>query len=145
MNALSADTVSAIRTSWTMLAPEAPRIAPLFYERLFEIDPDIEQLFARTDMELQHERLIGALSAVVEAADTLGAAEPVLRALGARHARYGVLDDHYDSVASALMWTLEHVLAERFTPEIRSAWTVVYALVSGVMQQAADEIAQDAA
>ena len=41
---------------------------------------------------------------------------PVLRALGARHAEYGVVQGHYATVGASLMKTLEQVLGAAWIP-----------------------------
>jgi len=63
--------------------------------------------------------------------DTL---RPVLRDLGKRHAGYGVTDEHFQTVGAALLWTLEQGLGDDFTPEVRSAWTLVYTAVADEMR-----------
>jgi len=65
---------------------------------------------------------------------------PAVQALGRRHAGYGVKDEHYATVAAALLWTLEQGLGDGFTPEVREAWTTAYLALAGVMQQAAAEV-----
>lgn len=62
---------------------------------------------------------------------------PKVEELGRRHAGYGVTDAHYDSVGAALLWTLEQGLGHAWTPEMASAWTEVYRLLSGIMRNAA--------
>jgi hemoglobin-like flavoprotein len=62
---------------------------------------------------------------------------PAVQALGVRHAGYGVVDKHYGTVAEALLWTLGEGLGDAFTPEVKSAWTEIYMLLAGVMQEAA--------
>jgi hemoglobin-like flavoprotein len=62
-------------------------------------------------------------------------------ALGARHAGYGVKDQHYKVVGEALIWTLERGLADQFTPEVERAWVRVYLLLAATMQAGADEVA----
>ncbi|MFL6651077.1 MAG: globin domain-containing protein, partial [Sulfurifustaceae bacterium] len=57
--------------------------------------------------------------------------------LGRRHVRYGVQPSHYDTVAAALLWTLEQGLGADYTPETREAWTAVYTLLAGTMKEAA--------
>ena len=64
---------------------------------------------------------------------------PVVRALGARHADYGVQPRHYMVVGAALLWTLEQGLGNDFTPEVREAWAGAYDLLSQVMQLGAME------
>lgn len=57
--------------------------------------------------------------------------------MGRRHLNYGVQDEHYDTVAGALLWTLEQGLGEAFTDEVKEAWTAAYVLMAGVMKDAA--------
>jgi hemoglobin-like flavoprotein len=56
--------------------------------------------------------------------------------LGRRHMHYGVQDSQYDSVGSALLWTLERGLGADFTDQVRDAWTEAYLLVSSVARRA---------
>jgi len=50
-----------------------------------------------------------------------------------------VVDDDYDTVAEALIWTLEQGLGEAFTPDVADAWVAVYGFLAGIMQEAAAE------
>ena len=38
---------------------------------------------------------------------------------------------------AALVWLLDQVLGEEFTPELREAWSEAYLLVSSIMRRAA--------
>jgi nitric oxide dioxygenase len=60
-------------------------------------------------------------------------------ALGHRHAAYGVTEQHYDTVAEALLWTLEQGLGSAFDAELREAWTAAYTLWAETMQAAVQE------
>jgi nitric oxide dioxygenase len=57
----------------------------------------------------------------------------VVRALGARHAGYGVEEEHYATVGAALLWTLDKGLGAEFTPAVREAWTTTYSLLANTM------------
>jgi hypothetical protein len=46
----------------------------------------------------------------------------------------GVHEKHYVTVGTALLWTLSAGLGEKFTPEVREAWTAAYGLLADVMQ-----------
>ena len=137
--------IELIRKSWAQVVPIADAAAQMFYQRLFEIDPSTMPLFAATDMAAQREKLLGALSLVVGKADQLDIIVPALQELGRNHVKYGVEDRHYDSVGTALLWTLEQGLQCDFTQEVRAAWTVAYAQVSGPMRQAAADMQRPAA
>ena len=77
------------------------------------------------------------LTAAVKGLDRLDLLVPVVQDLGRRHASYGVVDLHYDTVGGALLWTLETGLGEGFTPEMREAWATVYGLLATTMRDAA--------
>src|SRR5215475_14523056 len=110
-----------VQTTFASIAGIADDAAVLFYQRLFELDPSLRQLF-RGDMTEQRRKLMQMLTAAVKGLDRLDQLVPVVQDLGRRHARYGVTDGHYETVASALLWTLEMGLGNAFTPEMKDAW-----------------------
>jgi hemoglobin-like flavoprotein len=58
----------------------------------------------------------------------------------------GVRDEHYDTVAEALLWMLKTRLGDTFTPDVRDAWVTVYGVLAGTMQAGARAaIAKEAA
>ena len=110
--------------------------AALFYGRLFDLDPSLRPMFKR-DMEEQGRMLMQVIGVAVASLDRLETLVPVLRDLGRRHGDYGVRDAHYDTVAEALLWTLQTGLGDKFTPEVREAWVTVYGVLAGTMQAGA--------
>ncbi len=80
---------------------------------------------------------MATLKLAVKGLDDLETLVPVVQDLGRRHAGYGVQDAHYGTVAEALLWTLEQGLKGDFTPEVKEAWTAVYALLAETMVEAA--------
>jgi hemoglobin-like flavoprotein len=47
------------------------------------------------------------------------------------------MEQQYDTVGAALLWTLEKGLGSGFTPELQDAWAAVYGVVATVMKNAA--------
>ena len=131
--------VALVKQSFALVAPIAETAAELFYGRLFELDPSLRPMF-RGDMKEQGRKLMQMLAVVVANLERLETLLPAVEALGRRHAGYGVKDEHYATVATALLWTLEQGLGEGFTPAVREAWTTAYLTLAGVMQQAAAEV-----
>lgn len=129
-----------VRETFAQVAPIADAAAALFYGRLFELDPSLRPLF-RGDMTEQGRKLMQTIAVVVHGLDRLPTLLPAVEALGRRHAGYGVRDEHYATVAAALLWTLEQGLGPAFTPAAREAWTAAYGLLATVMQRAAAEVA----
>ena len=126
-----------VQDSWRQVAPISEAAAELFYGRLFELDPQLRPLFAHTDLKEQGKKLMQMLAVVVKGLDNLDKLVPAVAALGQRHGEYGVKDEHYDTVAAALLWTLEKGLGEGFTAAVRQAWIDAYSLLSMVMKRAA--------
>ena len=127
-----------VQDSFATIAPIADDAAVLFYRRLFELDPALERRF-RGDMAEQRKKLMQMLTAAVKGLDRLDQLVPVVEQLGRRHAAYGVTDAHYDTVGSALLWTLEMGLGRAFTAETKAAWATVYGLLATTMKDAARE------
>ena len=134
-----------VRSTWAKVLPIADQAADLFYGRLFDIAPDVEPLFAGSNMAEQKSKLLTALNLAVQNTHNTGVLVPLLEDLGRRHVDYGVKDEHYDAVGAALIWTLERGLGADFTEEARTSWTAVYGLVADTMKRAANEAVSTAA
>jgi hemoglobin-like flavoprotein len=127
-----------VQETFAIIAPIADDAAALFYRRLFEIDPSLQQMF-RGDMREQRKRLMQMIAVAVKGLDRLEQLVPAVQDLGRRHARYGVEDRHYDTVGAALLWTLEMGLGSFFTPDAKEAWATVYGILAATMKEAARE------
>src|SRR5215208_456645 len=126
-----------VRESWRRFDPRPRGAGVQFYERLFELDPMAQQLFAGVDMAEQEGKLMAMLAQIVLALDQPDELVSQVAALGRRHVHYGVKDADYESVGAALLWTLEQGLGEEFTSEVRAAWAEAYLTVATVMRRAA--------
>ena len=136
---MSPEQKTLVKETWRNVAPIADAAARLFYDRLFEIDPTTRPLFNAANLAEQRRKLIQALTVVVRGLDHLETLVPSLADLGRRHARYGVMGGHYETVGAALLWTLEQGLGSRWTPDVKAAWSDAYALLADVMRAAASE------
>lgn len=126
--------------SWKSLSPNSTLVGTIFYRRLFEIDPALKPLFAHTSMNEQIPKLTTMLDLIVQWLDIPERLVPALKQLGERHTKYGVTDEHYAKVGTALLGTLEEGLGDAFTPELRSAWTEAFVLISSLMRRGAAKI-----
>jgi len=131
--------IKLVQTSFAQVAPIAATAADLFYGRLFEIAPHVRAMFP-DDLREQKKKLMAMLGTAVAGLSHLETLVPAVQALGRRHAGYGVKAQHYASVGSALLWTLEKGLGTAaFTPEIKDAWATAYIVLSTTMMNAANE------
>jgi hemoglobin-like flavoprotein len=122
--------------SFAKVAPIAAQAAAMFYDRLFALDPALRPLF-KGDMTEQGQKLMAMIGTAVANLHRLGDIVPAVRDLGKRHGGYGVKDADYDTVAGALLWTLEQGLGADFTPATRDAWVACYGVLAREMKTAA--------
>jgi hemoglobin-like flavoprotein len=122
-----------VRASFARIAPIADHAAALFYDNLFLAQPQLRELFRRTDLRAQGDKLMQMIASAVRLLDAPHTLMPVLAQLGRRHAGYGVKPAHYAMVGSALIRTLEQGLGDAFDMPTREAWTAMYVLVSRTM------------
>ena len=128
--------IDLVQQSFRLIEPIIDDAAILFYERLFEIDPSLQQMFHRSRRD-QARLLAQTLTVVVKGIDRPAQLKCAVKALGERHAGYGVRDEHYAIVGEALLWTLEAGLKDDFTSEVRDAWIAAYGWLAFTMQRAA--------
>ena len=129
--------IMVVQQTWRKVEPIADAAATMFYDRLFELDAEVRSLFSGTDQAIQRMKLMKALGKVIGALNHVDSVVPEIQAMGRRHVKYGVRDADYDTVGTALLWTLEQGLGQDWTPEAKDAWTSAYGLVANTMKSAA--------
>jgi len=133
---MTPEKIALVRGSWQQVLPIKDTAAQLFYGRLFELDPSLRALF-KGDMAEQGRKLMATINTVVASLDNLAPVLGAVEDLGRRHVGYGVTEAHYDTVGSALIWTLGKGLGAQFTPPVEAAWAEAYATLASAMKQAA--------
>lgn len=130
--------IELVRKSWTMVSSlDSVVVGNLFYNRLFEVAPDVKHMF-RTPIAEQSRKLLAMLAYIISKLDKLDEIKDEVSKLAVRHVHYGVKEIHYRSVGSALLWTLEKGLGENWNDELKEAWTSCYIMLSNAMIQAAE-------
>ncbi len=129
--------IAAVRQSFERLQPELALFARAFYIQLFNDYPNVRLMFSGNQWE-QERKLAMMLVTMVKGIDRLGEIKPAVRALGQRHAQYGVRPVDYAAFGRALMVTLEIFLKEALSPEVRAAWAAFYRLITGLMLGSVD-------
>jgi hemoglobin-like flavoprotein len=129
--------VKLVQDSFAKVAPIADKAAEIFYDKLFELDPSLKDLFRMTNIKEQGRKLMMMIGTAVNGLNKLDSIIKAVQDLGKRHAGYGVTPDHYDTVAKALLYTLEVGLGKDWTSDVKAAWVEVYTLLAGTMKDAA--------
>ncbi|MEL6920058.1 MAG: globin family protein [Pseudomonadota bacterium] len=133
---MTPDQIDLVQGSFQKVAPIAPQAAAMFYDRLFEIAPQVRQMFTGS-MEEQGAKLMTTLGVVVNGLKNLDAVLPAAQALAIKHVGYGVTAEQYAPVGEALIYTLQQGLGDHFDADTEDAWLTAYTTLSNVMIDAA--------
>ena len=133
---MTAEQKRLVQETFQLVVPIREQAAAMFYDRLFVLDPSTRPLF-KGDMKRQGALLMAMIATAVNGLNRLDEIVPAVQDLGRRHATYGVRNEHYATVGTALLWTLEQGLGAKWTPEVQEAWIACYTLLANTMQEAA--------
>ena len=141
----SNEQVALVQTSWAKCVPIADVAADLFYNKLFELDPELRPLFP-ADLADQKKKLMAMITLAVAGLTSLDELVPKVQELGRRHAvYYKVTAPMFDTVGAALLDTLEKGLGESWDADHKEAWTIVYGVLSKTMIDAGDAAVAESA
>jgi hemoglobin-like flavoprotein len=132
MTGLSADDIERVRSSFDRIWPISTRTAGLFYDRLFEIAPEVRPLF-RSDIDEQKRKFIATLAVIVGSLDDTSKLIALTDNLARQHGDFGVRPAHYPKVGEALLWSLERGLGDAWTPGVAASWSKAYGVISAFM------------
>ena len=136
---MTPEQVKLVTDSFRKVLPISGVTSDLFYDRLFEIAPDLRSLFPE-DLGAQKKKFITMLATMVSYLDDFKKIAPVVAGLGMRHVEYGVIGKNYEPFGEALLWTLAETLGVDFTPTTRTAWTAAYKNLADEMMGPADSL-----
>ncbi len=128
--------ITLIRESFAHLHRRKTQTAQIFYDRLFEIAPEVRPLF-KGDIKAQGNKLMETLLVAITRLNDRDGLTILLEKLGRSHRSYHVEPRHYDHVGAALIWTLRTSLEDGFTPAHERAWTSLYGDIAATMIGAA--------
>ncbi|HUR30423.1 MAG TPA: globin domain-containing protein [Saprospiraceae bacterium] len=129
-----------VKKTWKIFRDMDPVIlGEVFYGKLFLDKPGLRKLFPK-DMSALYSKFTDMMSTLVARLDQLEQQKVELRALGLRHAQYGVKPDHHQAVGQALCWALKHGLGNDWNNEVEEAWTALYEYISENMIQSPSDI-----
>lgn len=124
--------IAMVRESFAHLHRHRDATTKLFYDRLFEIAPDVRRLF-KDELTAQRHKLIEFLAVAMATLRDPAGLSLLLRKLGRMHSGLGVEERHFDDLRGALFWTLKTSLGTAFTPSLDRAWASLYEIMSREM------------
>ncbi|MBN2080918.1 hemin receptor [bacterium] len=135
---MNAEQIMLVQSSWEELRPLAEKTGELLYRRVFELAPELRERFPGTERE-QGEVLMKMIGTAVDMLFSPATLDAELHTVGRRHAGYGARPADYRVFHAALIWTLERLLGEAFTQDVRAAWDAAFTHFAETMQAAQQE------
>lgn len=135
---LTEQEIRTVKETWGIVITKKLAAGQLFYNRLFEIAPDVKHLF-KEDISEQADKLVSMVTIIAAKLNKLDEVLKEVDFLARKHNKYGAKPEHYKAVGEALLWTLEQGLHDKWTPEVKGAWTKVYTILSSAMIQVQNE------
>lgn len=132
-----------VKESFALIEPVSGEASAYFYGRLFAENPQLRAMFPAT-MDVQRERLFGALARIAWSMDSPEALQGHLSQLGRDHRKFGVAPEHYEPFGRALVATIRKFAGEAWTQEAEQAWTAAFDHAAQIMINAAAEDAGQA-
>lgn len=133
---MNARQVKLVQESFEKVVPLGEKVAEIFYDELFAIDPSLRRMF-KGDMKDQRKKLLATLAMVIRALHTPEKIMQPAQNLAVKHVAYGVEPVHYTYVGNALLRTLKKGLGADFTRELFDAWVEAFRTLATVMKDAA--------
>src|SRR5258708_21229993 len=97
--------VALVQDSFAKVALASEAAAMLFYDRLFDIAPQMKAMFP-DDMIEQRRKLLAMLAGAVKGLGNLEQVLPAGSALAKRHFNHRAKSEHYPVAAPSLLWSM---------------------------------------
>jgi hemoglobin-like flavoprotein len=130
---MTTDQRRLVRDSVALLEEYSQAFALLFYGKLFELDPGSRRLF-HNDLAVQGRKLMAMLTSVIESLDDFQPMRARLAELGRQHAEFGVHPEQYETLTTALLWSIGQALGSSFDAPTREAWRLAISAICSAMK-----------
>ena len=130
---MTKEQILLVKKTWNIFREIDPiLVGDVFYSKLFFDMPYLEKLF-HTPKKEQSKKLIEMLSVIVGRLDNLEELTEEIKQLAIRHVQYGVKEQHYKAVGTALLWTLQQGLGNDWDEKVKEAWASCFNILSATM------------
>jgi len=153
--------IALIKDSWAVVQTlPAETVGGLLFKHIFEqadvsamfsfgrepgFDPTPDAVAAHPGVQKHGAKVVSTVSVAIGMLTDVDALVPVLKDLGAKHAKYGVLAAHYPVVGGAFLKTLSVGLGDdKYTPAVAAAYTAMWGVVEATMLAGVEEAATKA-
>ncbi|CAI1100132.1 NO-inducible flavohemoprotein [Serratia grimesii] len=142
---LDSKTIATVKSTIPLLAATGPKLTAHFYDRMFEHNPELKDVFNMNNQRNgdQRQALFDAICAYASNIENLAALLPAVERIANKHTSLNIQPDQYHIVGGHLLATLD----EMFSPgqEVLDAWGKAYGVLANVFIQREDQIYQASA
>lgn len=139
---LDEKTIQVVKSTVPALREHGEEITKVFYETMFENNPEVKPLFNMDKQKSgeQPKALAMAIMASAQNIDNLPKILPAVKKISERHCEVGIKPEHYPIVGKNLLIAIKKVLGDVATNEILEAWEKAYGAVAEVFISVEDEM-----
>lgn len=123
---LNTEQIKLITKTFQKAAATSEESTSIFYNRLFEIAPEMKPIFIDIDIKRLSDKLFKILKITIGSISQPHLLAPALHQLGTRHRGYGAEPKMYVPMGEALLWMLAHQNGDVWSDEAQFAWKVTY-------------------
>ncbi len=124
--------IQTIRDTVPLLKEKGQTITKIFYKRLFEVHPELKNVFNQTNQKkgLQSSALAMAVLAAAENIEDLTPIVPAIMPVVYKHCALQVQPEHYDIVGENLIWAIQEVTGLENNDPIIQTWIKAYGAIA---------------
>ncbi|MFG0265798.1 MAG: NO-inducible flavohemoprotein [Rhodopirellula sp. JB055] len=144
---LSENTIRIVKEITPVVAANAETITRRFYERMFEVNPEVKVFFNQSHQHTggQQKALAGAICAYFTHIDNPGVLLPAVELIAQKHCSLGIQAEHYPIVGANLLAAIKDVMGEAATEEILGAVEEAYGFLADIFISREKDIYRDQA
>lgn len=129
-----------IQESFDLIKKDSYNFANTFYETLLTTHPELNPIFAKTDMDGQKKKLMTALTLIVLNLRNPQGFKKAVKDLAMRHKNYGVIAKYFPIFGETLLATFQYHLQSEWTVALRTAWLEAYEKITQEMLEEMEDI-----
>eukprot|EP01084_Bolivina_argentea_P267925 454950_1 len=130
---LTDEVVQITQATWREVMTVIDAAVGSFYRDLLKSKPEIRNLFSRSNMQSQANKLLRAIGSTIALLDNQETLVPILEELGRRHVYYNVRPKYFKHLKKAWFNMLKQALALKWTAETERSWNIAWKFITSIM------------
>jgi nitric oxide dioxygenase len=140
---LDTETIEIVKSTAPILADMGPQLTAHFYDRMFEHNPELKDIFNMSNQRngRQREALFQAICAYATHIDNLSALTGAVERIAQKHSVFQLREEHYQIVGTHLLATIDELLSPG--EAVLGAWGKAYGVLAEIFLQREHQIIED--